>query len=87
MKRILAASALCAVLASSSLFYPSTMVVDSIEGDAVTLATAAGYLYEMTGAEDYEIGDVVSAIMYTAGTPGITDDAIITARYSGFAFG
>lgn len=84
MKRIVVVAALCAALASSSLFYPATMVVDSIDGDTVTLATATGYLYEMAGAEDYEIGDVVSAIMYTAGTPGITDDAIVTARYSGF---
>lgn len=84
MKRIVVVAALCAALASSSLFYPATMVVDSIDGDTVTLATATGHLYEMAGAEDYEPGDLVSAIMFTNATPRITDDAIITARYSGF---
>lgn len=84
MKKIAAAAALCAVLASSSLFYPATMVVDSIGGDTVTLSTATGHLYEMKGAEDYEPGDMVSAIMFTNATPRITDDVIITARYSGF---
>lgn len=84
MKKIVVVAALCAALASSSLFYPVTFVVDSIDGDTVALATATGYLYEMSGAEDYEIGDMVSAIMFTNATPPITDDMIITARYSGF---
>lgn len=65
-------------------FYPATMVVEKTDGDVVTLSTATGHLYEMFGAEDYDVGDMVSVIMFSSGTQDITDDAIIIARYSGF---
>ena len=61
------------------------MEITNISGDVVTMETATGYVYEMTGAEDYETGDLVALIMDDNGTPNdITDDIIITARYSGF---
>ena len=55
------------------------------ETDTVTVETATGFLFAFTGCEDYEIGDFVSAIMHTNGTPGITDDYFLTVHYSGWS--
>lgn len=85
MKKIFAALALASMLAASGIIYPATMRIESIDGDVVHLETAAGLRYEFTGAEDYETGDVVSLLMFSAGTPDdVTDDVIISARYSGW---
>lgn len=53
--------------------------------DTVTVETASGFLFAFEGCEDYEIGDFVSAIMHTNGTPNITDDRFLTVHYSGYS--
>ena len=79
------AIAFCAgAITLRSLVYPATMLVDEINGDTVVLRTSTGHLYAMTGSEDWEIGDMASLLMFSKGTDVITDDIILTARYSGF---
>lgn len=77
--------AAAAAIAATTTFYPATMEITNISGDVVTMETATGHIYEMTGAEDYLPGDLVALIMDDNGTPDdITDDAIISARYAGY---
>ncbi len=79
-----AALATAAALATGTL-YPATMEITNISDNVVTMETATGHIFEMSGPEDYEIGDLVSLVMDDNGTPDdITDDSIISARYSGF---
>ena len=73
-----------ALVASLSI-YPSTMVVTNISGDVVTMETATGHQYEMVGADDWMVGDMVAAIMDDNGTEDVTDDAIVMAHYVGTA--
>ena len=84
MKKLAACLALVMALASSCLIYPTTLEVEKIEGDTLYLTTASGVRYELLGAEDYEEGDLVSAIMFTKRTEKITDDIIVAARWSGY---
>lgn len=67
--------------------YPATLVVTNVdyENYKIEFENATGYHYEVDEyPEDYQVGDVVSAIMYGNQTPEITDDVIVTCRYSGF---
>lgn len=80
----LTALATAAAITVTSTFYPATMVITNISGDVVTMETATGHVYEMTGAEDYMTGDLVALIMDDNGTPEITDDKIISAHYAGY---
>lgn len=80
MKKLLATIA--AVIAAG-LIYPATMQVTDVSNDLVTLATSTGFIYQMH-ADDYEKGDLVSLVMFSNGTTDITDDIILSARYSGF---
>lgn len=83
MKKIL--SFLAAIIAAG-LIYPTTMLVTDIDytTDVVTIETATGFIYQFEGAEDYIKGDLVSCIMFSNGTADITDDMILSVRYSGF---
>ena len=84
MKRLAASLALVLALCSSGLIYPATLEVEKTEGEILCLTTASGVHYELVGAEDYEEGDLVSAIMFTRRTEKITDDVIIASRWSGY---
>lgn len=84
MKKLLAT---IAAIIAAGLIYPTTMQVTDISSDVVTLETATGFVYQFTGAEDYCENDLVSCIMFSNGTTNITDDIILTARYSGFYMG
>ncbi len=67
--------------------YPTTATVTDLdrETDTVTVETATGILYAFCGCEDYAEGDLVSMIMYSNGTDDdVTDDVILSVRYSGF---
>jgi len=82
-KTTLTALAMAASVAASGLIYPTTLQVTDITGDIATTATSTGYRYGIP-AEDYEIGDLVSALMFDGGVPGkIDDDLILSARYAG----
>lgn len=90
MKSIIIALVVAAALAASALIYPECMEVVDIDraADLVTLETSAGHLYQMTGAEDWQRGDLAALLMWSNGTPDdVTDDAILTARASGFFWG
>ena len=76
--------ALVASIAEAGLIYPSTMQITKIEDDVVTLETSTGIVYEMTGAEDYCEGELVSCLMWSNGTEKVFDDAIVSARYAGY---
>lgn len=55
------------------------------EADIVTIEDANGNLWDFEGTEDYCEGDLVSCVMWDAGTPEtIYDDHILSARFSGF---
>ena len=70
--------------------YPATMQLVSIErreyGDLLTFSTGSGMLFQLSDwAEDWDVGDLASMIMYDNGTPNdITDDAIVSVRYAGY---
>lgn len=80
MKKLLAT---IAAIIAAGLIYPATMIVTDVSGDLVTMETATGFVYQMQ-ADDYEKGDLVSLVMFSNGTTDITDDIILSARYSGF---
>ena len=68
--------------------YPHTaqVVYLNYQSDTVTVKTAAGLFYTFDGTEDYMMGDLVSLIMDSNGTPhNVTDDLIVDARYSGYS--
>jgi hypothetical protein len=67
-----------------NLIYPQTYIITEIDkaNDLVTIETCTGYEYQFYGIEDYYEGDLVSCIMCTNGTETITDDMILTHRYS-----
>ena len=55
------------------------------EADIVTIEDANGNLWDFEGCEDYCEGDLVSCVMWDAGTPEtIYDDHILSTRFSGF---
>lgn len=86
MKNLLAALGIVSALATSGLIYPTAMTVTDLDysADIVTMETSTGFVYEMYGCEDYAPGDIVALVMWSNGTDVITDDIIITARYSGY---
>lgn len=67
--------------------YAMTAMVYNLdyEADIVTVEDANGNLWDFAGCEDYAEGDLVSCVMWDAGTPEtVYDDYILNARYSGF---
>ena len=79
---ILATMILTSCSSGKSTLYPETGKVVSISGDAVTVETSTGNLFEFYGSEDWFIGDCVSMVMDSCGTQRVTDDIIIDAHYS-----
>ena len=80
--KLAAAIATAAALIATGTIYPTTMRVTSIHDGVALVKTATGYAYEID-AEDYMEDELVSAIMFDNGTPEITDDIILSARYAG----
>ena len=80
--KLTAAIATAAALIAAGTIYPATMKVTSIQGGIARMETSTGHIYEMD-AEDYDIDDIVSLIMFDNGTEDITDDIILSARYAG----
>lgn len=86
-EKILLVLALIGILLLSASFYPQAFVVYEIdrENDLVTVESATGMLYAFYGVSDYEVGDIVSCIMFNGFTgKTVLDDAIVSARYTGF---
>ena len=80
--KLAAAIATAAALIATGTIYPTTMRVASIHDGIALVKTATGYAYEID-AEDYMEDELVSAIMFDNGTPGIKDDIILSTRYAG----
>lgn len=76
--------ALALAIAGAGLIYPKTMEIISIQDDTVYLMDSNGFVWSMEEAEDYEVGDLVSLIMFSNGTMSIFDDEIIADRYAGY---
>lgn len=73
----------CTCSCGKSTLYPETGKVVEICNDEVVVETCTGNLFAFYGAEDWFVGDCVSMIMDSCGTTEITDDIIITVKYSG----
>lgn len=88
MKKTLAALAAIAlfVTPAHAAIYPATMKVIAINPttDVVTMETATGHEYTMTGCEDWLVDDYASLIMDDKGTTSMLDDEILSAQYSGW---
>lgn len=80
------------MLAHSGIIYPQTFIVDSVtpvypdDCYNVVLRDANGMEYTYSAEDgDIEPGDMMSAIMYYAGTPdSVLDDEVLFVRYTGF---
>ena len=80
-----AAVVLVLQLAASSLIYPQALVVTKVTKNSVRVRTSTGITYTVKQKpEDYEVGDMVAAIMYTNGTKNFKDDEVIVMRYTGW---
>lgn len=66
--------------------YPETAIVQeaNTETDIVTVETLNGNLFQFYGVEDYQAGDVVSMIMDSNKTETVSDDIILSVKYSGY---
>lgn len=89
MKTVTTIAAILAIvlaLAAAGFIYPATMEVVHIdnESDEVYLMTYTGFVYVMTGTEDWMEGDIASLLMFSNGTSTIQDDVIISSRFSGW---
>jgi len=70
--------------ACADRLYPATMIVDEVRNGIVTMSTETGHMYCYAGASDEEVGDLMSVLMDSNGTPNVADDRIVQVRYSGF---
>ena len=68
-------------------YYPTVFIVTDIHNDEVSLKDYNGNIFCFEGVEDWAIGDICSAIMDNNGTQDITDDIIVSTRYSGSLIG
>lgn len=80
------AAILIALIAAAGI-YPVTGTVTEVDrnADIVTFTTPNGHSFAFEGCEDWASNDLVSALMYDNGTPQVSDDIILSARYSGIA--
>lgn len=84
MKTIL--SYLIALIATFGLSPLTGKVIETNRTtDTVTIALSNGHRYAFTGCEDYVPGDYVSAILWSNGTEGATDDIIVSVHYAGYS--
>ena len=69
-------------------FYPRAFVVSELdyERDMVIVTDAVGLEWEFEEIEDWEIGDMVVAIMNDNATEIITDDYFYEIEWSGYNF-
>ena len=66
--------------------YPMTARVYMVDEftDTVIVETFTGFLFSFEGVEDWAEDDCCALIMDDCGTAEISDDLIISARYSGW---
>lgn len=66
--------------------YPETAIIQEVntDTDLVMVQTLSGNIFEFYGVEDYSTGDIVSMIIDSGSTPEVTDDKILSVKYSGY---
>ena len=71
--------------AASDDLYPKAATVTGfdIENDMVITTDAAGVQWLFGGIEDWDVGDTAAFIIDSCGTEEISDDLVISVRYSG----
>lgn len=79
---------LCAFTAKAkptSALYPKAMLVTELDNtnDLVICTDYNGDNWIFKGIEDWQIGDIVAAIMDSNGTETVYDDIVIDCRYNG----
>lgn len=84
-----AALALALQLIASGWIYPSTLVVTKVSrkpGDMyMKVETCTGLSYKVKGdPEDFQVGDMCSAIMFSKGTKTCKDDKVLKLYYTSF---
>lgn len=89
MKRRIITAVLCVALAVMFImspymrYYSKSGRVLQISGNLVTVVDGSHHLWLFFGAEDYDVGDLVSLLMYDNLTPSIFDDTIVKVQYAG----
>lgn len=95
MKKLTSLITLISIMAGSSGniyynaiedIYPETAIIQEVNynTDVVTVQTLNGNTFQFEGIEDYQAGDIVSMIMDSKKTPEVTDDIILSVKYSGY---
>lgn len=84
-KLLLAVVILTVVGSAKADTYPAVFVVHEINRstDTLTLIDYNGWMWDVYGVEDFEVGDVVGVIMDDVGTEIIYDDEVQSVRYCG----
>lgn len=92
MKKFVAMMILCLVMicyVASAEIYPQAFVVSEVsyEENTILLVDYNGEGWLWKGIEDYEVGDIIAAIMDDNETETIYDDIIVIIRYAGYMKG
>lgn len=68
--------------------YAETAIVREIDyaTDEVVVECFNGNLFSFYGTEDWAEGDICSMLMNDNGTPTVTDDEIVSVKYSGYMY-
>lgn len=73
--------------AASNLYAEAGVVTElDYAADVVTFMDARGMYWSFYGVEDWQVGDLLCAILYDAGTLDPLDDAVISATYHAGAY-
>ena len=73
--------------AASNLYAEAGVVTElDYTTDVVTFMDARGMCWSFYGVEDWQVGDLLCAILYDAGTLDPLDDAVIGATYHAGAY-
>lgn len=73
--------------AASNLYAEAGVVTElDYTADVVTFMDARGMYWSFYGVEDWQVGDLLCAILYDAGTLDPIDDAVIGATYHAEAY-
>ena len=69
-------------------YYPRAFVVSELDysRDMVIVTDAVGFEWEFEEIEDWEIGDMVVAIMYDNGTNVMSDDSFYDISFAGYIY-
>lgn len=92
MKKFVAMMVLCIIMicsVASAEIYPQAFVVSEVnyEENTILLVDYNGEGWLWKGIEDYEVGDIIAAIMDDNETETIYDDIIIIIQYAGYMEG